>query len=316
MNSILITGGTGFVGGRIAKKLSGKFNVIVSSRKTIEPSILALHGPITQVPHQELLSERTFPKKVKTVIHLAALNEWDSVQFPSEAIRVNVDETRILLENAQANGVDNFIYFSTAHIYGSPLHGTITELSLPAPIHPYSITHRAAEDFVLAAAAQRKIHGIVIRLSNSFGAPILATVNRWTLLANDLAKQAIEKGRLSLLSNGCQYRDFVCLTDVENVVHEIINRGPETCNQGIYNLGSSKAMKVIELAEKIVTIYRELFGEKITISFPVNSAPTVEPVLHYRTDRLLAEGFVIRNDCANELRQLLLFCHQNFTKIA
>ncbi len=316
MNSILITGGTGFVGGRIAKKLSGKFGVIVSSRKTIEPGVLALHGPITQIQHQKLLSEGSFPKKVKTVIHLAALNEWDSVQFPSEAIRVNTDETRILLENAMANGVENFIYFSTAHIYGSPLRGTITESSLPAPVHPYSITHRAAEDFVLAAAAQRKIHSVVIRLSNSFGAPVLATVNRWTLLANDLAKQATEKGRLSLLSNGCQYRDFVCLTDVENVINDMINRGPENCRQGIYDLGSGRAMKVIELAEKIVTIYRELFGEKITINFPVNSVPTEEPALTYSIDRLLAEGFVIRNDFQNELKQLLLFCHQNFTKIA
>jgi UDP-glucose 4-epimerase len=316
MSSILITGGTGFVGGRIAKKLSGKVGVIVSSRKTIETAVLALHGPILQVQHQKLLSVGSFPKNVKTVIHLAALNEWDSVQFPSEAIRINIDETRILLENALANGVENFIYFSTAHIYGSPLHGTITELSLPAPIHPYSITHRAAEDFVLAAAAQRKIHSIVIRLSNSFGAPVLATVNRWTLLANDLAKQAIEKGRLSLLSNGCQFRDFVCLTDVENVIVDMINRGPENCRQGIYNLGSGKAMKVIELAEKIVTIYRELFGEKITINFPANSATTEEPRLTYSIDRLLAEGFVIGNDFENELKQLLLFCHQNFTKIA
>ncbi len=316
MNNILITGGTGFVGGRLAKKLSDKFGVIVSSRKIIEPAVLALHGPITQVHHQKLLSEGSFPKKVKTVIHLAALNEWDSVQFPSEAIRVNVDETRILLENALANGVENFIYFSTAHIYGSPLRGTITELSLPAPIHPYSITHRAAEDFVLAVLSQKKIHGIVIRLSNSFGAPVLATVNRWTLLANDLAKQAIEKGRLSLLSNGCQYRDFVCLTDVENVIHEIISRGPENCSQGLYNLGSGKAMKVIELAEKIVLIYSELFGEKITISFPVNNAVTEELALNYSIDRLLTEGFVIRNNFENELKQLLLFCHQNFTKIA
>ncbi|HEV3251824.1 MAG TPA: SDR family oxidoreductase [Puia sp.] len=316
MSSILITGGTGFVGGRIAKKLSGKFGVIVSSRKTIEPAILALHGPIRQVHHQELLSEGSFPKKINTVIHLAALNEWDSVQSPSEAIRVNVDETRILLENAQASGVENFIYFSTAHIYGSPMRGTITELSLPAPIHPYSITHRAAEDYVLAAAAQKKIHSIVIRLSNSFGAPVLATVNRWTLLANDLAKQAIEKGRLSLLSNGCQYRDFICLTDVENIIHEIIKRGPENCRQGIYNLGSGKSMKVIELAEKIVSIYRELFGERINISFPANSSPTEEAELNYRVDRLLKEGFVIGNDFEEEIKKLLLFCHQNFTKIA
>lgn len=316
MSRVLITGGTGFVGGRLAKKLSSECEVIVSSRKTIAPSILAVHGPIELVHHQNLLLEGSFPKKIKTIIHLAALNEWDCVRFPSEAIRVNIDETRILLENAQAKGVENFIYFSTAHIYGSPLRGTITELTLPSPIHPYSITHKAAEDYVLAAAAQRKIHSMVVRLSNSFGAPVLPTVDRWTLLANDLGKQAIEKGRLSLLSNGCQYRDFVCLTDVENVIYDIISRGPENYRQGIYNLGSGKAMKVIELAEEIVKIYKELFAEKIEITLPVGSSQTEEPGLEFRIARLQAEGFIIRNDFENELKQLLLFCHQNFAKLA
>jgi UDP-glucose 4-epimerase len=316
MSSILITGGTGFIGGRLAKKLSGEFEITVSSRKAMDPAILAKHGPVEVVNHQNLLSEKNFPKKIKTVIHLAALNEWDSVQSPSEAIRVNVDETRILLENAKAVGVQNFIYFSTAHIYGRPLQGTITEATLPFPIHPYAITHRAAEDFVLAASAEGKIHGMVVRLSNAFGAPILPTVNRWTLLANDLARQAIEKGRLLLLSNGCQYRDFVCLTDVENIIYEIIKRGPECCRLRLYNLGSGKAMKVIEMAEKIVIIYKKLFAEKITIDTPARILPTEEPILHYNIDRLHSEGFIISNDVENELKQLLLFCHQNFTRLA
>ena len=316
MSNVLITGGTGFVGGRLAKKLSGEFEVMVSSRKTMDPATLNAHGPVSQVQHQNLLSEGSFPKKIKTVIHLAALNEKDCLQFPSEAIRVNIDETRMLIENAQANGVQNFIYFSTAHIYGSPLKGTITELTLPYAVHPYAITHRAAEDFVIAAAGHRKMHTMVIRLSNSFGPPVLSTVNRWTLLANDLGRQAIEKGSLTLLSSGCQYRDFVCLTDVENVIQDLISRGPENFKQGIYNLGSGTALRVIELAEKIVSVYQQLFGKKIPIKVPAGSPPSEEPTLHFSISRLLSEGFIIRNEVENELKQLLLFCKQNFERIA
>ena len=95
------------------------------------------------------------------VIHLAALNERDSVKYPSEAIVVNIDETRIILENSIENNVEHFIYFSTAHIYGAPLEGNDYEKNLcPRPVHPYAITHNAAEDYVLHRTSSKRINPI------------------------------------------------------------------------------------------------------------------------------------------------------------
>ncbi|HSC36826.1 MAG TPA: NAD(P)-dependent oxidoreductase, partial [Chitinophagaceae bacterium] len=127
MSTILVTGGLGFVGGRIARKLSAGHQVIISSRNKVSPESLALHGRVQQAAHNDLLSKDTFPRDIDTVIHMAALNEHDCVRHPSEAIRVNIDETRIVLENSIAAGVQHFIYFSTAHVYASPLKGSITE---------------------------------------------------------------------------------------------------------------------------------------------------------------------------------------------
>ena len=315
MKRILITGGFGFVGGRLSKKLSGDYSVIASSRKNIEASTLQAHGDVQQISHQCLLSKNDFPQKIDTVIHLAALNEWDSVQYPSEAIRVNVDESRIILENSIASGASQFIFFSTAHVYGSPLQGSINEDKLPVPVHPYAITHKAAEDYVIAASLQKKIQSIVVRLSNSFGAPITANVNRWTLLANDLCRQAIEKEKLSLSSNGCQYRDFICLTDVENVVTDMINRGSNAFKKNIYNLGSGLPMRVIDMANMTANVYEKIFGKKIAVQLPDGSKPSEEPAFQYNIDRLLAEGSVIRNEFEKELGQLILFCAQNFKRI-
>jgi UDP-glucose 4-epimerase len=314
MSLVLITGGLGFVGGRLAKKIAKDSDVMVSSRKKNPTELLALHGEIVQVDHNDLLSKGTFPKDVETVIHLAALNEWDCVQHPSEAIRVNIDETRIILENSIARGVQNFIFFSTAHIYGSPLQGTITENTLPVPVHPYAITHKAAEDYVLAAARQQKIHSIIIRLSNSFGAPVSPRVNRWTLLANDLSKQAIEKGKLTLLSNGCQYRDFIGLTDVENVITAMIQRGPLNFKKQFYNLGSGRALRVIDIATKIADVHASLFGKKITIEMPDGTVASEEPVLNYTIERLLAEDLSVKNNFDEELKDLLIFCSKNFKR--
>jgi UDP-glucose 4-epimerase len=311
MSTILITGGTGFAGGRIARNLADKHSVWVSSRKAVDEKKLQAHGVTGAVLHNTLLSPETFPEGIDVVIHMAALNEWDCVKYPSEAIRVNIDETRIILENAIAKKANRFFYFSTAHVYGSPLKGEITETTLPVPIHPYAITHKAAEDYVVAAAKQKKINSTVFRLSNSFGAPVMPDVNRWTLLANDLCRQAIEKRKMVLLSNGCQFRDFICLTDVENVISEMIDRDISS-DQPIYNLGSGIAMQVKEMACMIADSYRELFGKTIVIEFPPDAVPSTEPSLHYNIQRLLRERYAINNHFAVELKELLIFCRDNF----
>ena len=313
MSTILITGGTGFVGGRIARRLGLTNNVIVSSRKVPEPALLEAHGVAGYVLHHSLLLKDSFPRGIDVVIHLAALNEWDCVTYPSEAIKVNIDETRIILENAIAAGARRFIYFSTAHVYGSPLKGVITEETLPIPVHPYAITHKAAEDYVVAAGLQKKISSTVFRLSNSFGAPVVPAVNRWTLLTNDLARQVAEKGNISLLSNGCQYRDFICLTDVENIIAALLERDAGLPEHSIYNLGSGQAMRVLDMAKAIAGIQQRLTGKNIEVSLPPGAVPSEEPFLYFDVGRLKSEGFTLDNPIEQELEQLLLFCQLNFT---
>lgn len=301
------------MGGRLAKKLAANSAVTISSRKSVIPAELKLHNASGAVLHESLLKADTFPKGINTVIHMAALNEWDCVKYPSQAIRVNIDETRIILENSIAAGVQNFIYFSTAHVYASPLVGFIDETTRTVPQHPYAITHKAAEDYVMAACLQKKIHGIVVRLSNSFGAPVLPSVNRWTLLTNDLCRQAIEKQKMVLLSNGCQYRDFVCLADVENVIHAMVNR-PKDFVKLIYNLGSGESMRVIDMARLIAKEYEALFNEKIDIHLPEGAVETKEESLSFSVERLLEQGCHIANKVDDEIRDLLLFCERHFVK--
>jgi UDP-glucose 4-epimerase len=311
--TMLITGGLGFVGGRLTKKLSPNNIIIVSSRKQPSEELLTLHGNPTFVLHSELLNENKFPQQVDTIIHLAALNEWDSVKFPAEAIAINIDQTRAILELAIASKVKRFIYFSTAHIYGSPLQGHIDEQTLPVPTHPYAITHRAAEDYIIAANHHKKIQCYIIRLSNAFGAPVTATVNRWTLLTNDLCRQAIEKGAINLTSNGCQYRDFICLSDVEQAIEQITNEQPQKIPPGIYNLGSGKAMQVIDMAKIVAEEYKKLFKKELPIHLPSESLPSQEPVLNFDISKLTQAGIKIDHPVNKEVRQLLQFCQHNFT---
>lgn len=313
MSKILITGGFGYVGGRLAKFLQAHHTVVVSSRKQPTAEQLERHGQPGFVLHDQLLQKGGFPEGVDVVIHLAALNEREVLLSPSEAIKVNIDQTRMVLEQAIAAGVQQFIFFSTAHIYGSPLQGIIDETTLPVPVHPYAITHRAAEDYVLAAQAQGKILSTVIRLSNSFGAPVDPAVNRWTLLVNDLCRQAITQQKLALASNGCQYRDFVSLEDVQTAIQHIIVRREQAPVTGIYNLGSGISMTVLEMAALIAATYREMLGQPIHVSIPEGATPTNEPGLQFSVEKLQSTGWMVKNDFSKELREMLLFCKRNFT---
>jgi UDP-glucose 4-epimerase len=313
MSRILITGGFGFVGGRLSRRLSEEHEVWASSRKPVSESVLKLHGDIQWIDHSLLLKPDGFPGSFDAVIHLAALNEIDCVKYPSEAIRVNIDETRIILENSISKKVDQFIYFSTAHVYGAPLEGSISEHTVTRPVHPYSITHRAAEEYVVAATQQKKIQGTVLRLSNSFGAPVSAHVNRWTLLANDLCRQAVEKGKLTLRSNGCQYRDFICLSDVEEVIANILTN-PKPLAKIIYNLGSGISMRVIDMADMIIQTAVTVLRKNISLDLPADQIPTEEPLLNYSVRQLLDEEYHIANDVNLELERLLQFCSENFIR--
>lgn len=314
MSRILITGGLGYVGGRLSRRLSEEHEVWVSSRKPVPEHILRLHGNVRRIDHALLLDLSTFPTSFDAVIHLAAMNEIDSVKFPSETIRVNIDETRIILENSISKKVNQFIYFSTAHIYGAPLEGTITEETLPCPVHPYAITHRAAEDYIIAASKNKSIQGTVLRLSNSFGAPISSHVNRWTLLANELCRQAVEKGTITLRSNGCQHRDFICLADVEEVIARMLIN-PGSPRYIIYNIGSGISMRVIDMADAIIQSAVTVLKKNISLVMPADCIPADEPALNFSIDRLLSEGFHIQNDLQIELERLLQFCAEHFTLV-
>ena len=99
---------------------------------------------------------------------------------------------------------------------------------------------------------------------------------------------------------------------MENCIEKIVNSDSDKFNKLVYNLGSGVGIKVIDMATMIIEVYKELFGETIPLELPENTTPSVEPSLQFSIDRLLKEGVVVKNDFKKELKELLLFCNQNF----
>jgi UDP-glucose 4-epimerase len=312
---VLITGGLGYVGGRIAQALAqcGRHRVRLSTRRQ-NPAPPAWLRTAEVVP-LDVTRDADFDRAcsgVGSIVHLAALNEQDSVADPQRALLVNGLGTLKLLQAAQRAGVERFIYFSTAHVYGAPLAGTITERSLPRPTHPYAITHHVAEQFVLAAHAQRALTGIVLRMSNGFGAPAHAGIDRWELLVNDLCRQAVTQKLLVLRSSGLQRRDFIALGDAGRAVDHVLHLSTAACGDGLFNLGAECTLSVIELAERIAGRCAATLGFRPAIQRPQPAADEIGTALDYRIDKFKQTGFAPHGGVNAEIDATLRLCHETF----
>ena len=315
MDKVFITGGSGYLGGRLVQAFvtEPRFHLRLGTRQPL--AVRPAWPREAEIVPLDLLSPEDLNyacRGVRYVIHLAALNEIESLTNPEEALLINGLGTLKLLEAAQRAGVERFIYFSTAHVYGVSLAGMITEESLPRPNHPYAITHKVAEDFILAAHDKKTIQGLVLRLSNGFGAPAAVNVNRWTLIVNDLCRQAVTTGKLVLKSSGLQWRDFITLSDVARSVQHLLNLPASACQDGLFNLGGECSLQIITLAQRIANRASRFLGFPPPIQRPEpGPAESFQP-LEYRVDKLKSTGFTLRRNIDEEIDATLLFCKEVF----
>jgi UDP-glucose 4-epimerase len=312
---ILITGGLGYVGGRVAKYLANDQNLILqltSSKSDAKKPNWLKTGEVVQwntFANNEL---NLLCAEIDTIVHFAAMNEIDSAENPIAALEVNGLGTLRLLEAAQDTNVRRFIYFSTAHVYGSPLVGEISEKTLPRPIHPYAISHKVAEDFVLAAHDKKQIEGIVLRLSNGIGAPISSNVNRWSLIVNDLCRQAVSTHRLTLRTSGLQLRDFVTLHDTARCIEHFIHLPINQCKDGLFNIGGEFVCSIYEITQMVAARCEAILGFKPQISRVEPQGDENALHLEYSIAKLKATGFSLCGNFEDEIDETLKLCQKEF----
>ena len=311
---VLLTGGMGYVGARVAQELSTRcdLDIVLGSRVAQDSPVWLSGAGVVAMDWSSSQSLQDACNGVDVVLHLAAMNEIDCAKDPVGALESNGVNSVRLLEAAKQNKVSRFIYLSTAHVYGAPLAGYIDEDGLPRPRHPYATSHRAAEDAVLAAHDDGKIIGMVLRLSNGFGAPAHPKVNRWTLLVNDLCRQAVTQRRLTLRSAGLQRRDFVTLQDVGRAFSHVINLTKDQIGGGVFNIGGAWAPRVIDMVELIQARCSVVLGFTPDIIKPEPGEGEVTLDLDFRIDRLRATGFELSGNVQDEIDATLMLCRDAF----
>lgn len=318
MKNILITGGLGYIGGRIASFIKDKepdTNIFLTTRnKNKELPSWTNHFTVLQMNllEEESVDNCLKDKDIDTIVHLAALNEIDSMKDPELAMEVNTKGTYRLLKAAESNKVNIFIYFSTFHVYGETADSIITEETHTKPFHPYAITHRAAEDLVNYSRHYKGVNTLIFRLSNAYGYPMDIKVNRWTLVCNDLCRQAVATREIILRTSGKQYRNFISLHDVSRAVFHFIYDIPDQWRDGIYNLGGNYSMSILEFARKIADAYKMKYGRdiiEIKINPEADNKSVFKPV-NYSIEKLMKTGFTLTGDMISEINKTMKLCEE------
>ena len=303
--AVVVTGASGFVGSRLVARLGADV-----ARSVVRKAVTWL--PDGQI-EADLLDPSSDLDEVlagaQAVVHLAGQNEVVAAQDPDQALADSVVMTRRVTEAATRTRVPRLIYVSTVHVYGEQMApgARVTEDLVPEPRSVYAIA-RLASEHLAAAAHKGNVDVSVLRLSNAVGAPADPAVDRWTLVAADLCREAIQRNTLTLRSTGQQWRDFVSLADVcETLAGAATGEQPLV---GTYNLASGTPTTVRGLATVIADGFEARTGTRPELHAPDPEGPDPVPYV-VDTDRLSEAGWKLDTPLVEAVGELIDFCLEN-----
>lgn len=259
MNSkkkILITGGAGFIGSHIARKLVDAGHEVVLfdnlyrgdiakfdediKRKKIE----FVEGDIRYLPR---LLEAT--KDVDVIYHQAADCINKSLQNPSESFEINVLGTTNVFEAAKHNGIKKVIFASSASVYGDPKSLPMTEDSELSPITPYCSGKLATENIAKFYSRFHDIDYVGFRYFNVYG-PRQNVDAYYTNVVILFLTRIMNDQSPMINGDGKQSMDFIHVDDIANANILALN---EDVKNKIFNIGTNKSTTVAELADILIS---------------------------------------------------------------
>lgn len=230
---ILVTGGSGFVGASVIRRLAGKHTVVGLSRRESPGAHESIRHDLS-VPGVQPILDATFPCEV--IVHAAA--QIDMNPLSREVVQTNTTGALNVLELASSWGA-YVIYLSSIQVIGFPHDLPVTEDHPTAPQTTYHATKLFGEH-ILAAPGR---NGVALRLT----APVGVTMPRNRILPV-FAERAKSGEKLILAGRGGRRQDYVLVDDIADAVSNCLKARPT----GVYNLGSGVSISNLELARLCV----------------------------------------------------------------
>ena len=279
--AVLVTGGAGYIGGHMVLALleAGERVVVLDDLSTghrwaVPPEAAFVQGDFGD---RDLVAAILDEHGVDAVAHFAAkIVVPDSIFDPLGYYLNNTAKARSLVETVVGAGVTNFIFSSTAAVYGEPDVSPVYETSRPDPINPYGRSKLMVEWMLEDAVKAHDLRAVVLRYFNVAGADPMGRLGQSTPNATHLIKVAVQAalGRRDGMDvfgadyptrDGSCVRDYIQVSDLVDAhmlaLRHLRDGGASlTCNCG-YGLGVS-VLEVIDAVKRVAAA-----------DFPVRIAP-------------------------------------------
>lgn len=226
METILITGGAGYIGSHVVKTLGERgISVVVLDNlsKGHKDAVLfgkLIHGDLSDTSLLDSVMQRFRPD---AVMHFAAFIEvGESVRDPLKYYGNNTANTVNLLSAMARNNVQNFIFSSTAAVYGTPTSVPISEQHPLQPINPYGQAKAFVEKILADISASSRFSFVSLRYFNAAGADPKGRIGErhnpeTHLIPLTLKAAAGKRPAISIFGDDYPTPDGTCIRDYVHV---------------------------------------------------------------------------------------------------
>ena len=260
---ILVVGGAGYIGSHVVKALrdAGKFPVVFDNlssglRENLLPRVPFILGDILK-PEQL----KSAMAGVGSIIHLAALKAaGESMLEPEKYAENNLSGTVNILNAATAANVKNFVFSSSAAVYGEPQYLPMDEAHPTEPINFYGYTKLGIENLLSWFSKLRGLSFCSLRYFNAAGYDVDGELNGLEQEPNNLLPIVLEtivgkREKVEVFGtdydtrDGSCIRDYVHVTDLADAHLCALDYLNDEKKDLVVNLGTSKGLSVLEILE-------------------------------------------------------------------
>lgn len=228
-NNVLVTGGAGYIGSHVVKLLGRAGHRVVTLdnlSKGFREAVTSGELVVGDTGDRDLVSRIMRDERIDTVMHFAALTIVpDSITDPLSFYANNTCNTRNLIACCVENGVGQFVFSSTAAVYGMPGDGVCGEETPTSPINPYGQSKLMSEHMLRDTCRASDLRCVVLRYFNVAGSDPEQDIGQRTPQATLLVKVAVEAavGRREGLAvfgtdydtpDGTGVRDYIHVSDL------------------------------------------------------------------------------------------------------